>query len=83
MKLTLHITCYLLLCGIAIPDHIDAQLKSSFRPVIIEESCSLHPHICDVDQDGINDIVMVADYVDSKGDDRDNMKHLWNEHGMH
>ena len=40
-----------------------------FEKVKLSETVALHPNICDIDKDGFNDLVCVADYVDANGDD--------------
>jgi len=41
-----------------------AEEKPSFGVFELEKGTALHPKICDVDKDGINDIVLVCDYTD-------------------
>lgn len=38
------------------------------------DSVALHPQIVDVNKDGLNDLVIVSNYVDAKGDDATNIK---------
>lgn len=45
-----------------------------FETLNITNSVALHPMIFDVDKDGKNDIVVVDDYNDPKGDDGTNIK---------
>ncbi len=67
---------FLALIPVCLTAGIRAQDNPAFKEINIEKSCSLHPEISDIDRDGINDIVLVTDYVDDKGDDRDNIKNL-------
>jgi hypothetical protein len=46
-----------------------------FQKKLLIDSVAIHPHIADINQDGLNDIVCVSDYVDEKETDA-NVKHL-------
>ncbi len=45
-----------------------------FEKVIVSNSVALHPQIFDVNKDGKNDIVVVDNYIDGKGNDGENIK---------
>jgi len=43
---------------------LEAQETLSFSVVELEKNTALHPKIADIDRDGTNDIILVADYTD-------------------
>lgn len=47
-----------------------------FEKRILLDSVALHPHIADINKDGLNDLVIVSNYVDKKGDDATNIKNI-------
>jgi hypothetical protein len=47
-----------------------------FETVVVSNSVALHPQIFDVNNDGKNDIVVVDNYIDTKGDDGTNIKSI-------
>jgi hypothetical protein len=71
-----------------------ARAQKAVPPMFVKktliDSVALHPHIVDVDKDGLNDIVVVNNYLDLKNKDNDaNVKHLvwlqapnWTKHSI-
>jgi hypothetical protein len=47
-----------------------------FERITLESTVARHPNVGDINDDGKNDIVIVADYVDASGKDNKNLKSL-------
>jgi hypothetical protein len=55
---------------------LNAWGQVKFEPLVITRSVALHPQIVDINKDGKNDIVVVDNYIDDKGNDGENIKNI-------